>query len=469
MKLPRRDRSPPNPTNEDPVKESKGAIAILPAPNRSPVKFFRNEDAARAFEYFCSNSIPQTNRLVDSSFWSQVVLQLAHNEPAVKSSVLSLGSLQRNFELKQDHDKSLAMSYYGQAVREAQDLVLRSAVTKDYTNVLVCAILFHCIEAGVGNHASSRTHLRSGLRLLSENTQLYHDQTNPISNTLRRLDFLAITLWDASAPYEFSAETESRLRALPPPPKRFASLNEAANILMDYMHRIFYLHDFYLGRQQAEPCANTYFSQLDQCREHLEIWNHRFEQFKTKHGTYESAFRQKCTLLTIYQIASMQLARQDAMGPEKKWDFFLSDFVRILDLAEEFTKADSTVFSRGVASMELGIVIPLYQTAVRCRDPYQRRRAIKLLRSAHRKEGVWDSYGAAACAECIIELEEEGLGKVERASDVPEKSRVYFVDPDLDITGRTVYITMYRQPHISSSTISGSDLAWETHKRVVRF
>lgn len=151
----RRDRSPPSPPDEASSKENKSEVAILPAPSRSPVKFFHNEGAARAFEYFCSNSVPQTNRLVDSAFWSEVVLQLAHQEPAVKSSVLSLGSLQRSFELKQEQEKTLAMSYYGQAVREAQDLVQRSAASKDPTNVLVCAILFHCIEIGVGHHGKS--------------------------------------------------------------------------------------------------------------------------------------------------------------------------------------------------------------------------------------------------------------------------------------------------------------------------
>lgn len=238
---------------------------------------------------------------------------------------------------------------------------------------------------------------------------------------------------------------------------------------MDYTHRIFYLHDFYLGRQQLEPCESSYYPQLDECREHLHLWNERFEQFKAKHGTYQSDFRQKCLLLDIYYTTSLLLARSDAMGPERKWDYFLSDFIRLLDLAEEFTTADTTTFTRGVASMELGIVIPLYQAAVRCRDPYQRRRAISMLRSAHRKEGVWDSLGAAACAEWIIEVEEEGLEKAEQANDIPERQRVYFVDPALDIGGRTAHITMYRRPHIAVSADGVPNLEWETRKRTLHF
>ncbi len=59
-------------------------------------------------------------------------------------------------------------------------------------------------------------------------------------------------------------------------------------------------------------------------------------------------------------------------------------------------------------SLSLGLITPLYMTVVRCRDPTIRRRALHLLHTCNRKEGIWDSRLAARVAERIVDLEEAG-------------------------------------------------------------
>ncbi|KAF1841922.1 uncharacterized protein K460DRAFT_241906, partial [Cucurbitaria berberidis CBS 394.84] len=49
-------------------------------------------------------------------------------------------------------------------------------------------------------------------------------------------------------------------------------------------------------------------------------------------------------------------------------------------------------------SFELSPIVPLFVTACRCRDPVVRRRAIALLLTCRRREGVWDSLGAGIIA-----------------------------------------------------------------------
>lgn len=59
-------------------------------------------------------------------------------------------------------------------------------------------------------------------------------------------------------------------------------------------------------------------------------------------------------------------------------------------------------------SLSLGLITPLYMTASRCRDPTIRRRALHLLHTCNRKEGIWDSSLAALVAQRIVEIEEAG-------------------------------------------------------------
>jgi hypothetical protein len=92
-------------------------------------------------------------------------------------------------------------------------------------------------------------------------------------------------------------------------------------------------------------------------------------------------------------------------------------------------------------SFELSPIVPLFIVACRCRDPVIRRRAIALLLSYRRREGVWDSLGAGMVAAQCMKREEkldpdqtldldnvakflERSTSVNQCSDVPESARV---------------------------------------------
>ncbi|KAF2432848.1 hypothetical protein EJ08DRAFT_695249 [Tothia fuscella] len=155
--------------------------------------------------------------------------------------------------------------------------------------------------------------------------------------------------------------------------------------------------------------------------------------------------------------------------PETHWDASLPDFVHLLDLADEFTAVDLKTFTKGVVSFEPGIVLPVFETAMRCRDPSQRRRALALLRSAPRKEGVWDSMGAAAVAECAMNLEEDGLVEPEQVGDIPDHKRVYFVNPAADLNLRVVHVTFSCEPRVLILENGRMQYTWSTRERVIHF
>jgi len=94
-------------------------------------------------------------------------------------------------------------------------------------------------------------------------------------------------------------------------------------------------------------------------------------------------------------------------------------------------------------SLSLGLVAPLYITVSRCRDPTIRRRALHLLYTCNRKEGIWDSRLAARVAQRIVEVEEAGATPipdqcspgstgavvVTSADQIPENARVRELEP----------------------------------------
>lgn len=65
-----------------------------------------------------------------------------------------------------------------------------------------------------------------------------------------------------------------------------------------------------------------------------------------------------------------------------------------------------SVYQRTSFCLDIGYVIPLYTVASQCHDMTTRRRAIDLLRSTPRQEGLWNSLVVAKAAERILEIEE---------------------------------------------------------------
>jgi hypothetical protein len=429
---------------------------------------FENNREADSFESFRSLSVPQTNRLVDSTFWSHTVLQIAHDEPAIKHGLLSLGLLQRNSEISNEQ-RSGAIQSYSKALSEAQGLVQRASVSKDYTKVLVCALLFHSAESLLGNHIAAKAHLRGGLKLLYEKSLLDSDFNDSIVSTYRRFDFQAMTFWDASAPYELDSRTAMRLESIRMP-MDFSTLNHAANTLMELVYWTFCIEEFYLRKTRLFPSdLATYALELKRCRSFVDMWQNLFENYKDKHGSHLTEFRQRCALLNIYYFMAFIHSGHNRTSPETSWDAFLPEFIRLLDLTEEFIALDSKTFTKGVVSSELGIVVPLFETAMRCRDPRQRRRALAMLRSAPLREGVWDSLGAAAVAESAIRVEEDGLAQVEQAGDVPDQKRIYFLNPAADISRREVHVTFFRERRLLILADEEMCYEWSTQEQVVRF
>ena len=113
---------------------------------------------------------------------------------------------------------------------------------------------------------------------------------------------------------------------------------------------------------------------------------------------------------------------------------------RVIQLTSDFidaqSMAESTPSTTPLFSYDMRIVGPLYGLAHHCRDPSIRRKAVALLKSCNRREGIWDSMLTATVAEKVIEIEEEGLGTVLSCNDVPDWARITTVQIEWDLEGK---------------------------------
>ncbi|KAL9631285.1 MAG: hypothetical protein Q9164_005975 [Protoblastenia rupestris] len=179
-------------------------------------------------------------------------------------------------------------------------------------------------------------------------------------------------------------------------------------------------------------------------------WRIAFEAF-LKENVLDARSMQGARVLQMSQafaIVSVHTLSGTRIFDETEWDHYLHDFDRIVTLAEETSSnidfSDDSQ-TRPLFFLDMNLVMPLYAVAHKCRDPSIRRRAVSLLKSSPRQEGIWDSILAARAAEKIISIEENGLGVVQSCHDVPESSRIRAVSVQFDMEGRLGTIRYSRQ------------------------
>ena len=314
--------------------------------------------------------------------------------------------------------------------------------------VLLACIIFVCYENLAGNYASAAMHLQNGLRILAQHQSelsknaTMNTQQDSIANVLFRFDFQAMTFSDMSSPYKYD---KSYRPACPSIPTIYTNTASARNDLVELLRFMMWIYGIFDSDTEPDPFSDPVFiaasTQLLAC---FQAWVIAFEAYA---ASLPSSALQKpkayagITLLRIYS-AVCQVMAQGAAGTEMRWDAYLSSFRTIIELSESLSPAPTTApgplaptppppdpapqplplrpspSSRThvplaprspsppqpsfIPSFELSPIVPLFMVATTCRDPLVRRHAIALLRASRRREGMWDSDGAAAvAAECV--------------------------------------------------------------------
>ena len=412
---------------------------------------FENDYERRVFDYFRSETAPKSTTFFGSEFWGGIVLQLSHLEPAIKYAVLALSSLDQQLQLDchpgQTERKIFALRSYDNAVKHTNTLLSRTGQDELEKGLIACAI-FVCYENLRGCYDVAQMHLQNGLRILSEfRTRRQsrggssHDIPDDLLQVFSRLDIQAMAFSESRAPYPFLDSLQFSLEPAPIP-AQFHTAGQAQHCLLEIFKEIFRTTE--ILHSTIESLGDEKFkAEQSKTNSNIARWDAAFQSFLDSHRFGEHATTETLRSLTFIQVYRCMVSivvDYGNSGLEIFYDSQMSRFEEILNLIESLVtvlpysrNVDDNLFASKTFSFELGIVIPLYYMAGKCRDPILRRRGISLLKSANRREGAWDSFGAARVAETLVAIEEEGLRNVQCAADIEEYRRIHDVYIEVDI------------------------------------
>ncbi|KAK4216722.1 hypothetical protein QBC37DRAFT_278556, partial [Rhypophila decipiens] len=406
-------------------------------------------DDAACFDFFrlCTASMT-TSVFPGEKFWSLQMLQAAHAEPAIWKAAVALGAFHRRWEYsnyclnpnvtrrpgKQRDNADVAL-FTDQALKHyAVSLSLAKSIT-DPNMLAILSVALGAAAHLAGRWTESQVHIRAGMRILREmGSQIRPADLEGAAQALERLDTQAMSLSDATSPYEYTSTAleESRQLLLGDPHPREQSIRQNPNTLLGPMDDLGQaaLATFRLMRQffiiaDAVTTGTMTPNEFEQARIQMVEANARcerqltllidIERSKLRYADKRESKQpdQKVLVLSLrlYQTTlKLLLLAHDVEIPtsETRWDALHAHFRLIVLLASEIAKNTDSPLPFFM-SLEPGLAMPLYFTVKRCRHPVTRRRALGLLRRLNRQEGVWNCALAARAAEEVVILEEEGL------------------------------------------------------------
>ena len=270
------------------------------------------------------------------------------------------------------------------------------------------------------------------------------NELNEIQQLFARLDIgaLAFSPWDSRYPYDVASFYATSPNLIP---DAFDTIEDARAPLIDHIRWSLVVRRIDLAEVLQDPAL---FAQLESDRskvaDHLARWSSRFEEVAARDCNSSPILVR--TLRIWHQLVSIDIVA-NWYGSELRYDDHVAQYEDLVATAEEVIELLAQKSERGAFSFDLGITIPLFATAERCRDPHIRRRALNAMRNGPRQEGTWGP-GAALAVEKWIMFEEHGLGHVEKASDVPEWRRIRSMDASINVETGTAEVIFEVTPSI---------------------
>ncbi|KAM0217056.1 hypothetical protein ACHAPA_006071 [Fusarium lateritium] len=291
----------------------------------------------------------------------------------------------------------------------------------DIQCTLVCCLLFVAFEGINGRYAESIRHIRAGVRLLSSpaliDTARGEKSVMKLTEMFSNLGVEASLFMEDTIIPDIRSGSIDALYGTDISDEPFRDLDEAAGALrkldvkaVDIMDREPCPEEWVQGspcsRDRMEPWEKEFIDGMwDDLDAKFEEWNSRFELTKRHIATwdYQDMHSPQLVYLTLQQkfwrmCMTWEKEEYSEPIPEEAAEAFL-------DVAEVFAR---TVLIPGQTSFSLDgdLVSSLSLVVWTCSDPTIRHRALDLLRTLNRREGIWDSREIVEMHEATLALED---------------------------------------------------------------
>lgn len=428
-----------------------------------------------------------------SDFWDHLLIQVSATESLVFFALAAVGSAHRaqitrrlsyaeSKETLAKSYESLALTEYNKAVKEMSQIVVKEDDSSLRITIIAC-LLFICVEMMLGRHQVMKIHFRYGSTLLHK---IQSGDQDPIDRHIvdafgkmtMHLALLGQTsqslvafrhgpTYDMDVPCDDCFDT---------PRIASQSLDELLQAIFELMAQADDLDPF-------KTISHELVSQQSTLRARLASWKNAVQTaIKTTFATASLLEHLAVRLLLNYHsMAVILLGTCLSQKREVAYDAFTRNFAsilsqnqnifRVIDHQRSLEDGIKLCSVDEVFTVEKGGFPPLYFTALKCRVPEIRRKAIRMLPSITHTEGLVnglilsqiahrifileDPQGAAKMMDDFTTLESKGCPE----ELVPEEARFHQVTATLFLEGnaRRADLACSRYKHTRNETPT-----WET-------
>ncbi|KAH8805480.1 hypothetical protein F5884DRAFT_799421 [Xylogone sp. PMI_703] len=370
----------------------------------------------RFLDFFNRHTAPALSGTFDGSFWTYLLPQLSQSEPAIRHALQAVGSLHAQYEAINDPwqkkcvtSHQFALQQYNRAI---SSLKQRISSQESAEVALMCCVLFICLECLRGNREWALSHLQNGLNILSMARAKQEDLravkchsfgSEYVEQKLRQIfsRLLAqLTLTLHAKPISDSSALEPSDRdpicALP---SKFSNLFEAKSSLDTLIMSALRFVQSAVGHKYMKPPTAAAEMQQFELQSQFQQWQRSFEPLMEVTG----ALDHQLLLLLIHHKSTYIWLSTCLTGNETIFDTYTEEFETIITCAQYL---DPTSDGKFLFTLDMAKIPPLFLTAIKCRIPHIRHRAVELLNAIPGREGLWEAKTHAKVAERTVAIEE---------------------------------------------------------------
>ncbi|KAF7177298.1 hypothetical protein CNMCM7691_005188 [Aspergillus felis] len=380
----------------------------------------------RAFAHYSQHAASLIAGGLDVDFWRGVVPQVCRSEPAVWDAINAISALFENpdpcfdpvwlrqnnngWELRPSH--SDALRWYSRSLANMRRQIDRGSV--DMNVALISCILFICIETLQGRVEEALRLYHQGVSLIFElraggtrigsytNRTLLEDTIFPI---FLRLGTIALSI--SGVPVsgllnEIQGHTANKFSSLSS--ARLAMTALAAEGMI--FQRTVEEHFATKGHKCPLPLA--FKRKQEDIQKRLAEWHRAYTNLVNSSDPSELPSSVTSLLLSFHAATSI-ITAVSTEQLEIAYDAYLPQFRLIVEQSAVHLETSAGPNGRQPPfTFEMGPGLSLFLTAIKCRDPWLRRRALQLLRMAPPMQGLYKCPPGATLAEAFMNLEESG-------------------------------------------------------------
>lgn len=430
---------------------------------------FLNEEEYRYFDIFSSKTAFEILPVSVTERFRQILLQACESAPSIRHAAVALGALDkisqtvvdltdtdRKSHLLQHHEK--ALEQYASALKHMRQEA--AARKPDLQITLLTCLMIICFEAWSGNRDLTVHQIKLAFSLIQEWRESENSTTNISSSSSRndllqlfsRLDSQAISFAEdrSLAVNPFVSKIEPTF--LKQMPSNFTTLEEAEKYQRVMLRLTVNFISTGIPRRKTPNTfpVNGWKGETDpevvaSCQRQMTDMEHWFSSFQPLYnhvcanGDRQSKLFAKTMVLHLRTsfLSLFTICSQNETDFDQHLPYF-DEMVEISGfLMEDFYPASENA-PEPKFSFDSCAVLPLYITGHKCRNHATRQKAISLLLTYPRREGVWDSIFVGKMTQWAMEVEGEFADKY---GNVPGWARIRGMSYENEGQERTAVLT----------------------------